>query len=305
MLLFLYYEKQKLEVILRKEMGKRRICRIPAKNDWARRGQMNKMKKLGIVTLLLIISFSYTKMSYASKSYSYGTYGNNQSWIYEQTSNTIYVSCDEKDKEEINFNEKQLPWSQYMDEIKQVRVIVNYLGNNMFNGCRNLEEIYFNRKVNAISDSAFSNCPNLKKIITDVDCKMIKDFANKHGYEYIVIPSNEMVTNIIKGKVIYQIKENCASAIGTTSKKIKSVTIKNTITLNGKKYKVTNIREKAFKNCKKLKKITIQASSISKISKGAFKNCNHLKYIIIKEKCAEKYKKLFRKAGYKNKLKTK
>lgn len=38
-------------------------------------------------------------------------------------------------------------------------------------------------------------------------------------------------------KVVYEIKGNSATVIGTTSKKVKSVNIKNTITLNGKKYK--------------------------------------------------------------------
>ncbi len=264
---------------------------------------MKNIKKFGMVALLLVISFSFARMTYASENC--GTYGNNQNWIYEQSSNEIYVSCDEKNKEEVNFNQGQLPWKQYMDEIKRVNVMVNYLGNNMFNGCKNLREIYFNRKVNTISDSAFLNCPNLKKVITDVECKVIKDFANKNGYEYIVKNTNAILTGVVKGKVIYEIKGNNASVTGTTSKKIKTVNIKKTITFKGKKYKVTAIEKKAFKNCKNLKKIVIQTSYISKINKNTFKNCNNLKYIVIKKKCAKKYKKILRQAGYENKIKTK
>ena len=65
-----------------------------------------------------------------------------------------------------------------------------------------------------------------------------------------------------------------------TNKKIKSVTIPSTITIDKQKFKVTEIGEKAFYGCKKLKKVTI-SKHIVKIRKSAFAKCPKLKTIKI------------------------
>ena len=59
------------------------------------------------------------------------------------------------------------------------------------------------------------------------------------------------------------------------------VTIPSTVTYQGRKYQVTSIGTKAFKNNKKLKKVVIP-STVRKIGKQAFINCKKLKSIIIK-----------------------
>ena len=64
-------------------------------------------------------------------------------------------------------------------------------------------------------------------------------------------------------------------------KDIISVTIPSSIKLNGKRYKVTGIAANAFKNCKKLKKITI-GINVNNIGKKAFYGCSNLKTIKIK-----------------------
>lgn len=68
--------------------------------------------------------------------------------------------------------------------------------------------------------------------------------------------------------------------IKCTNKKIKSVTIPSTITVNKQKFKVTVIGEKAFYGCKKLKKVTI-GKNVIKIKKYAFAKCSKLKAIKI------------------------
>ncbi|MBQ7065444.1 MAG: leucine-rich repeat protein [Lachnospiraceae bacterium] len=70
------------------------------------------------------------------------------------------------------------------------------------------------------------------------------------------------------------------SYIKCTNKKIKSVTIPSTITVNKQKFKVTVIGEKAFYGCKKLKKVTI-GKNVIKIKKYAFAKCSKLKTIKI------------------------
>ena len=69
---------------------------------------------------------------------------------------------------------------------------------------------------------------------------------------------------------------------GTDSKK-SSITVPNTVTIDGVTYKVTSIAKNAFKNNKKLKKIII-GSNIKTIDVNAFSGCKNLKSITIKSK---------------------
>ena len=64
------------------------------------------------------------------------------------------------------------------------------------------------------------------------------------------------------------------------SKKIKSVSIKTYITYKGKKYKIVKIADKAFMNCKKLKKVTV-GKNVKTIGRKAFANCKALKTVQI------------------------
>ena len=59
-----------------------------------------------------------------------------------------------------------------------------------------------------------------------------------------------------------------------------SITIPNTVTINGVQYKVTSIANNAFKNDKVLTKITIP-SNVKQIGKQAFSGCKKLKSVVI------------------------
>lgn len=65
------------------------------------------------------------------------------------------------------------------------------------------------------------------------------------------------------------------------NKNISSITIPEVVKINGKRYKVTGIAANAFKNCKRLKKVTI-GTNINKIGKKAFYGCSSLKNIKVK-----------------------
>ena len=67
----------------------------------------------------------------------------------------------------------------------------------------------------------------------------------------------------------------------TVNKNIISVTIPSSIKLNGKRYKVTGIAANAFKNCKKLKKVTI-GTNVNSIGKRTFYGCSKLRTIKVK-----------------------
>ena len=71
-----------------------------------------------------------------------------------------------------------------------------------------------------------------------------------------------------------------AAYLRPVDKKVKKVTIKNTVTFKGKKFKVTQIGNKAFKDYKKLQKVTI-GRKVSVIGKKTFANCRSLKVVIL------------------------
>ncbi len=107
-----------------------------------------------------------------------------------------------------------------------------------------------------------------------------------------------------------------------------SVTIPDTVKIQGKTYKVNAVAENAFKGCKKLKSVTV-GKNVTSIGKNAFSGCSGLKKITVKtaklksvgknalkgihKKAAikvpksrlEKYKKLFKGKGQKKTVKIK
>ena len=137
------------------------------------------------------------------------------------------------------------------------------------------------------------------------------DKVNVSGQKY-------EVTNTSKNTVTYVAPKN--------SKKT-SISVPATVkvTVNGKKvtYKVTSIKDKAFKGNKKIKTVTL-SKNITSIGKDAFKNCGKLKTMVIKStkitkvgkdafkgtaknlvikvpaKKVSAYKKLFKNKGNKN-----
>ena len=83
-------------------------------------------------------------------------------------------------------------------------------------------------------------------------------------------------------KVTSSSKKNPTVAfVKTKNKKVKSVTVPKTVTINKVKYSVTTIGANAFAKCTKLTKVTIPAS-IKGIGKGAFTGCKKLKSVVIK-----------------------
>ncbi|MBQ5674637.1 MAG: leucine-rich repeat protein, partial [Lachnospiraceae bacterium] len=80
---------------------------------------------------------------------------------------------------------------------------------------------------------------------------------------------------------ISDIDEGTVAYVGPESSALSTIKIPATVTVDGVTYKVTAIDDYAFKNNKKLKKITI-GSNIITIGKQAFYGCKKLKKITIK-----------------------
>lgn len=129
------------------------------------------------------------------------------------------------------------------------------------------------------------------------------------------------------GKLKYKVTNKTSVAVkAPKSKKTTSVTIPATVKKNGVTYKVTSIAANAFKNCKKLKKVTV-GKNVTSIGKNAFTNAKSLKKITVKstkiktvgknalkgihkkavikvpKAKLKKYKKIFKKKGQKKSVK--
>lgn len=93
------------------------------------------------------------------------------------------------------------------------------------------------------------------------------------------------VTKVKKIKVNYykiiSKSKKTVQYVKPVKKNIISVTIPSSIKLNGKRYKVTGIAANAFKNCKKLKKVTI-GTNVNSIGKRTFYRCSKLRTIKVK-----------------------
>jgi hypothetical protein len=76
-------------------------------------------------------------------------------------------------------------------------------------------------------------------------------------------------------------KSGTAAYKKSTDKNATAISVPNTVKIDGVTYKVTSVQTEAFKNCKKLKSITI-GNNITSIDKRAFKGCSSLKTITIK-----------------------
>ena len=93
-------------------------------------------------------------------------------------------------------------------------------------------------------------------------------------------------SKVTAGKFKYKVTNATAGKLAVAvqapkSKTAKSVVIPATVKVQGSTYQVTSIAANAFKNCKKLKSVTI-GKNVTSIGKNAFSNAKALKKITVK-----------------------
>ena len=87
--------------------------------------------------------------------------------------------------------------------------------------------------------------------------------------------------NISVNGYIYKVTgDSTVSVVGVTNKKKTTVSVKSTLKFGGKTYKITAIEANAFKNSKKLKKVTI-GKNVTTIGTNAFYGCKYLNKVTI------------------------
>ena len=86
----------------------------------------------------------------------------------------------------------------------------------------------------------------------------------------------------------------------------KTFKIVDYVKINGARFKVTSIGKKAFKKCKKIKKVKIRSKRLLKFSKSSFKGIpkkvNRKLKLVVRKKYKKKYKKLLKKKGLSRKV---
>lgn len=97
------------------------------------------------------------------------------------------------------------------------------------------------------------------------------------------------------GGLIYEIqkigdKEQTVTLTGTSDQKLKKLKVPDSAKIGGQTFKVTQIADSAFKNCKELKSVTVGAN-VEIIGKKAFYGCKKLSTVTIKSKKLSKVEK--------------
>lgn len=92
------------------------------------------------------------------------------------------------------------------------------------------------------------------------------------------------------------LSDTTASCKGSVLKKnkVKKVTIPASVEIDGRVYQVTKIDQKAFYNCKNLKKVIIQSKSLKSVGANAFKKIHKNAVINVPKGKKTKYKKLLK-----------
>ena len=188
-----------------------------------------------------------------------------------------------------------------------------------FSDCTGLTEVTLPYYVKTIGCFAFKGCTSLEKItmyqnVKDVYPDSFEDvkgmtiygkknstahkFAKKNGYSFAAckIPALKGIT-YTKGNLKYRVVTDYIDGKGTVmvtgmKKNASSVTVPKTVKLESYNYKIVKINSKAFYKKSKLKKITIQSTTITSIGKNAFKGINKKAVIKVPKSKYSKYKKL-------------
>lgn len=106
-------------------------------------------------------------------------------------------------------------------------------------------------------------------------------FKGSGKVDYAFLVGENYLGYIKTGNIVYSYnKDNTAYLLCSNKKDISKINIKNEIEVDGITYKVTKIFDNAFKNCTKIKEVTIP-NSVKEVGNNAFANCSSLNKVTI------------------------
>lgn len=199
------------------------------------------------------------------------------------------------------------------------------IGDNAFENCQNIHKMVIPKNVTYISNTTFNGVDPEK--LTGVDTS-----KNAYAQTRVKKPLPKKGSTFKIGKLVYKISKSHATkgtvaVVKAKDKKQKSLAVPATVNINGYDFKVTSIANKAFKknkkltsivigqnvktigkeafrDCSKLKKITVKSKVISKVNKNAFKGIHKKAKIKLPKMSSKKYKKYKKKFSKKGQAKT-
>lgn len=166
--------------------------------------------------------------------------------------------------------------------VNGVETTITSIADDAFSGNKTVTEVTLPETIEEIGDNAFKGCTKLKKVTIPKNVEEVgkNAFAGCSSLTSVTIKSTT-IKKIEQGAF-----KNCA--------KLTKITITKS---------VTTISKDAFSGDKKLKTITIKSSNIKSVGKNAFKGVPKNAVIKVPAKKKKAYAKLFKKAGFKGKVK--
>ena len=138
------------------------------------------------------------------------------------------------------------------------------IGNNAFDGCKNMKTLKLGNKITSIGNYAFQDCTSLQSLVIPNSVTGLGSYSFSGCSSLINVTIDNQVNNIGSSSF-----SGCSSLI--------NVTIGN---------QVNNIASYSFSGCKSLSKISIPRS-VKTISNYVFQGCTGLKEFIIEDRETE------------------
>ena len=242
---------------------------------------MRRTQKFISVILALMMVLSIIPITASAEAIS-GTYGNNFTWSFDDSTGTLTISG------EGAMPDSERPWQSYKSTIETVVIEsgITAIGKYTFYEYPNIVSVAIPDTVTTIGDGAFFKCAKLKDVTIPESVTTI-GISSFYGLaiENLIIPDS--VTSIGHTAFYY------CSSLKTVkfSANLKTIehsmfgrcsSLESVVIPNG----VTSIGSSAFQLCENLKSIEIPAT-VSSIGACAFSN-TALEEVVIPEKYAEK-----------------
>ena len=169
--------------------------------------------------------------------------------------------------------------------------IVNEIGTLAFGNCTSLKSIKIPKNVRGISASAFPNKITIYGYRGSEAEKIVKQNSAYINYDqkFVALDGPEATgTTLTVSSQQCKVKVTSSSAKAptvsytkSTNSMAKTITIPDTVEVDGITYKVTSVTANALANNKKITKVTV-GKNVTSIGKNAFKNCTKLKTVTLK-----------------------
>ena len=220
-----------------------------------------------------------------------GTCGDNLTWVFNSTTNTLTISGTGKMTD--YHSSGSIPWGSYCRSITKVVINdgVTSIGVLAFNSCVNLISVTIPSTVTSIGSCSFNNCNKLPSIdipegvktVEDgafLDCKSFTSFTFPASVSTIGIRVFESCSNLTKIEVNSS-NNNYISVGGILFNKQKTTLVRYPPAIQGNytiPSSVTKIEEYAFEGCVHLASVSIP-ENVTNIGDEAFYRCTNLSSI--------------------------